>query len=182
MTHQLERWNAIRAEGRAALGHGDCEHALRCASAAAKMVGMSDPLRLATSFDLIGDVRQRRGEIDSARSSYADALALYRQLGSAVGIANVELSLGFLEERLGANEDARRHFENALQGYRAAGRYARPNWIWKRRARAGSRAGKARQRCSVRCTSEPGDLELPKVRIGLWTRLQQGALGSDIGF
>jgi tetratricopeptide (TPR) repeat protein len=76
---------------------------------------------IAASLDLLGDVLQRGGDVKAARRSYTGALSVYRQLGSAVGIGDVELSMGFLAERIGDLSAASAHFEQAHQAYHQAG-------------------------------------------------------------
>jgi tetratricopeptide (TPR) repeat protein len=112
-----------KARAYEACRHGDLVRALEHARRALQLaLEDPNPIFAAGSLDVLGDVLQRRGECEEARRAYSAALDLYRQVGSQIGRANVELSLGHLGERLGDLAAARRHYQAARDGYAHADR------------------------------------------------------------
>jgi tetratricopeptide (TPR) repeat protein/transcriptional regulator with XRE-family HTH domain len=61
------------------------------------------------------------GDLDQARSHFADSLTLYQRLGNQPGQARVHQNLGVLAERQGDYAEALRHAEQALRLYRDIG-------------------------------------------------------------
>jgi hypothetical protein len=101
---------------------GDLDQAIVLANATLrKAFADQDPVTAGTVLDLIGDIAARKGSLIDARRAYVAAYDMYRNLGSELGMANVDLSLGNLCRRERESGTARTHFEKALAGYARAG-------------------------------------------------------------
>ncbi len=97
-------------EGRFARNAGDLQGGLRGYAAAVALLRTIDaPLRLAHTVRHVADMRREAGELEAAKTNYAEALAIYRE-DSATGtldLANTLRGYGLLMEALGDGPAAR---------------------------------------------------------------------------
>jgi DNA-binding SARP family transcriptional activator len=91
----------------------------RTALAAATRLG--DTAGQAVCSRLLGLACIDLGDLDQARSHYADSLTLYQRLGNRLGQAKVHHNLGYLAQTQGRYADALGHAEQALRQYQAIG-------------------------------------------------------------
>jgi tetratricopeptide (TPR) repeat protein len=75
-------------------------------------------LEVANSSMYLGDLESLLGRLDEAQEHYGEAIRLYRQERSNLGLANAMRSLGDLEHHLGKLDEAQEHYNEAIELYR----------------------------------------------------------------
>jgi len=93
----------------------------RRALEAALLAAGSDRSLLANCIQSLGDVHVRLAEYPQARARYAEALPIYRDIGSRLGEANCIKSLGDVHVSLAEYPQARARYAEALPIYRDIG-------------------------------------------------------------
>ncbi len=74
---------AALAEGRAALAEGDAETAIgRCAAAAARWIDVGAPFEAAVARMVLGEARERSGDLEGARTERSAARAAFEEFGA----------------------------------------------------------------------------------------------------
>jgi len=149
------------------LEHSDAarEH---CAEAVAIYRKQDTPLRLAHAVRHLGDVHQEAGHPGLAEPCYDEALALYRshEATPALDLANAIRSLAVLKDQAGANQEARRLWEEARDLYEAvnvkqgvAGSSARLALLaWRRGDAEGARRWLAEACSAAEASGDPHSL------------------------
>jgi tetratricopeptide (TPR) repeat protein len=89
--------------------------------AAARALEVDDLARAALAYFRAGEIALQRGDHESARGSYSDAVALYRSLADVLGEANCISRLGDIALFHSDLQSAQRSYEQALPIYRVAG-------------------------------------------------------------
>jgi tetratricopeptide (TPR) repeat protein/TolB-like protein len=79
-----------------------------------------DPRHAAAQF-AFGKVQARLGDLGAAGDAFKTALALYEELGSRQGSADVHNGLGNIAMAMGQNEEAEAHYRKSLDTRRAIG-------------------------------------------------------------
>jgi CHAT domain-containing protein len=88
---------------------------------------------VANALHSIGRIHVKRGDFSKARTSFAEALALHRELGNVYRVADTLTSIGEIHFRLGDSTKALEHFRESLAlrrpGEEAAGEAAARYWV-----------------------------------------------------
>jgi predicted ATPase/DNA-binding SARP family transcriptional activator len=118
----------VRCTAHAELGclaalQGDQQRAQQHRQAAADLApttGVRDSMAMAANA--AGLIARLRGDASEAKASHLQALAVFQELGSQIGIAYTRCCLGYADHHLGQAGSAARHFGDALTLARKAGR------------------------------------------------------------
>ena len=110
----------VRCTGHAELGclaafHGDDQQAHQHQQAAADLApttGVRDSMAMAANA--AGLIARFRGEASEAKASHLQAVAVFQELGSEIGIAYTRCCLGYADHHLGQASTAAQHFGDAL--------------------------------------------------------------------
>jgi hypothetical protein len=77
---------------------------------------------MAMAANAAGLIARLRGDASEAKASHLQALSVFQELGSAIGIASTRCCLGYADHHLGHSSSAARHFGDALTLARKTGR------------------------------------------------------------
>lgn len=93
--------------------------ARRLEEAIRRLAGQETSATLGLALESLGNVAQRRGDLDGARRLMAQARRIYEGIGAVQHLASVDLNVGLIEARREQYAEALRHFESAGTRYAA---------------------------------------------------------------
>jgi predicted ATPase/DNA-binding SARP family transcriptional activator len=100
--------------------HQRAQQHQQAATDLAPTTGVRDSMAMAANA--AGLIARLRGDASEANASHLQALAVFQELGSEIGIAHTRCCLGYADHHLGQASSAARHFGDALTLARKAGR------------------------------------------------------------